>query len=86
MKPLLQFSHANGYPARCYRVFLGTLAESFEIRFVERFGHDPARPVNDGWSNLVDELIAAVESGGQPVIGVGHSLGGYLSFLAAARR
>lgn len=30
--------------------------------------------------------MAFVEAAGEPVIGVGHSLGGYLNFLAATRR
>ncbi len=84
--PLLQFSHANGFPAACYRVFLDALSDRFDVRSVPRIGHDPRYPVTDGWPQLVDELIAAVEAHGQPVIGVGHSLGGILSFLAAVER
>jgi len=36
----------------------------------------------------VEQLIDALERGygGTPVLGVGHSLGGYLNYLAAARR
>ncbi|MBX9965512.1 MAG: alpha/beta hydrolase [Burkholderiales bacterium] len=86
MKPLLQFSHANGFPAPCYRAFLAALAKRFDVRYVPQFGHDPKYPVTDGWPHLVSELIAAVEQHGRPAIAVGHSLGGYLSFLAAARR
>lgn len=86
MKPLLQFSHANGFPAPCYRAFLTALAKRFDVRYVPQFGHDPRFPVTDGWPHLASELIAAVAAHGKPVIAVGHSLGGYLSFLAAARR
>lgn len=85
-RPILQFSHANGFPAPCYRVFLEALATRFDVRHVERFGHDPRFPVTDGWSLLGDELINAIEPHGRPVIAVGHSLGGYLSLMAAARR
>ncbi len=85
--PLLQFSHANGFPAGCYRVFLGSLSDRFDVRSVPCIGHDPRYPVTDGWPHLVDQLIAAIEAHGQqPVIGVGHSLGGMLSFLAAVKR
>lgn len=84
--PILQFSHANGFPAQCYRVFLDALAGHFDIRFVARFGHDPRHPVTDGWPRLVDELIEALQEYRRPVVAVGHSLGGYLSIRAAARR
>jgi pimeloyl-ACP methyl ester carboxylesterase len=43
--------------------------------------------VSDGWSGLVDELTASIEGTGRaPVLGVGHSLGGFLTFMAAVRR
>jgi pimeloyl-ACP methyl ester carboxylesterase len=49
--------------------------------------HNPAFPVDDGWRGLVDELIAELERRySEPVILVGHSLGGMLSILAAAQR
>lgn len=86
MKPLLQFSHANGFPAPCYSAFLGALAKRFDVKFVPQFGHDPKFPVTDGWTHLAGELIADVERHGRPALALGHSLGGYLSLLAAARR
>jgi pimeloyl-ACP methyl ester carboxylesterase len=85
-KPLLQFSHANGFPGGSYRVLFEALRQDFRVKAVERFGHDPRFPVTDGWPRLVDELIEAVETHGEPVLAVGHSLGGYLSLMAAARR
>lgn len=85
-RPLLQFSHANGFPAPCYRLFLEPLRARFDVRAVERFGHDPRHPVTDGWHALTDELIAAIEAHRRPVIAVGHSLGGFLSLMAAVRR
>jgi pimeloyl-ACP methyl ester carboxylesterase len=66
---------------------LDELANAFEIGYVERIGHDPRYPVTDGWPHLVDQLIDTVASRYQrPVIGVGHSLGGYITALAAALR
>lgn len=85
-KPLVQFSHANGFPAGSYRQILEPLRKDFRVRAVDRFGHDPRFPVTDGWPRLVDELLHAVEAHGEPVLAVGHSLGGYLSLMAAARR
>lgn len=84
----LVFSHANGFPLPAYRRVLEGLADTFRTTGVMRFGHDPARPVTVGWPYLVDELVEFVHA--QPLHAgrtwlVGHSLGGYLSLLAATR-
>lgn len=44
--------------------------------------------MTEGWTLLVEQLVDTLERdyGGEPVYGVGHSLGAYLTFLAAARR
>ncbi|MEJ6002393.1 alpha/beta hydrolase [Paucibacter soli] len=84
------FSHANGFPAGCYRV----LFESWEragwrVAALPRIGHDPKFPVSSNWPHLRDELIHFIEHEVRPaaqVMLVGHSLGGILSLLAACRR
>lgn len=83
---VLHFSHANGFPAACYRKMFGCLGDEFRIEYVNTIGHDPRYPVTDGWPHLVAELIEQVERHGKPVLGVGHSLGGYLTALAALKR
>lgn len=83
---ILHFSHANGFPAACYRKMFSYLESGFEIRYVDTIGHDPRHPVTDSWPHLVSELIEHVERHGAPVLGVGHSLGGYLTALAALKR
>lgn len=86
-RPILHFSHANGFPAPCYRAMLADLETDHRIGHIDRIGHDERFPVTEGWPHLVDELIAAIQSRyDEPVVGVGHSLGGYLSALAAAQR
>lgn len=86
----LVFSHANGFPAGTYRrLFQRWQAAGWRVLALERFGHDPAYPVTSNWPHLRDQLIALVDSQvqrGGPVFLVGHSLGGYLSLLAACRR
>jgi pimeloyl-ACP methyl ester carboxylesterase len=82
----LHFSHANGFPAPCYRKMFAHLERDFRIDYVERIGHDPRHPVSEGWPHLVEELLERVGERGEPVIGVGHSLGGYLMLQAAARK
>ena len=67
---------------------LGALGGHYRIGWIEAIGMDPRYPVTEGWPHLVQQLIDTLERdyGGAPVLGVGHSLGGYLTFLAAARR
>lgn len=63
-------------------------AAGWRVLAREKFGHDPDFPVTSNWPHLRDELldfIARAAPGG-PVHLVGHSLGGYLSLLAACRR
>jgi len=86
-RDLLHFSHANGFPAACYRKFLGFLEPDFRISSIDCIGHDPDYPVTDGWPHLVAQLIDYLSTQvRRPVVGVGHSLGGYLTFLAAVQR
>ena len=87
-KPILHFSHANGFPASSYGAMLGELGRHYRVGAIEAIGTDTRYPVTDGWPLLVDQLIDALQAdyGGRPVLGVGHSLGAYLTFLAAARR
>ncbi|MDP1900892.1 MAG: alpha/beta hydrolase [Rubrivivax sp.] len=87
--PVIVFSHANGFPAGTYRQLFEAWREAgFEVRAPEKFGHDPAYPVTSNWPHLRDQLVHFIEAqaGGQPVHLVGHSLGGYLSVLAASKR
>lgn len=85
-KPLLHFTHGNSYPSGSYGRLLEALREDFDVRTTDRLGHDPRHPVDDNWASLVDELIAQLESYGEPVILVGHSLGGAVGMLAAHKR
>lgn len=85
-KPIIHFAHGNSFPGGTYRQFLDRLEPGFEVHMVDMFGHDPAYPVTDGWPALVDQLLAQVEAHGEPVILVGHSLGGLASVMAAWRR
>ena len=85
-KPLLHFAHGNSYPSGTYGRLLEALREHYEVRTLDMHGHDPRYPVDDGWETLVDELLTQLESYGRPAILVGHSLGGMLCAMAAARR
>ncbi len=85
------FSHGNSFPASTYRVMLDSLrARGFGVSAIEKYGHDPKYPVTDNWPHLVQQLadFAAErrrEANGHPPWLVGHSLGGILSLMCAAR-
>lgn len=83
------FSHGNGFPASTYRVLFDSLRQrGFKVDALEKFGHDPAYPVTNNWPHLVQQLadFARSQQGdGEPAFLVGHSLGGILSLMCAAR-
>ena len=56
---------------------------AFEISFIDAIGTDPSHPPTEGWPHLLEQYIQSIKA---PVYGVGHSLGGYLNYLAAVRR
>ncbi len=88
-QPTIVFSHANGFPAGTYRlIFEAWRAAGHRVLAIDRIGHDPAHTVTSNWPHLRDHLLQfiAAESPGQPVHLVGHSLGGYVSLLAACRK
>lgn len=89
MLPIV-FSHANSFPASTYRLLFRLLkARGFTVSAVERYGHEPRYPVTNNWPHLVQQLAdfatVQVQRLGTPVFLVGHSLGGFLSVMAAAR-
>lgn len=87
-RPVLHFSHANGFPAPCYAQMLAPLERRYRVGWIEAIGTDPRYPPTEGWPRLVAQLIDTLEREyrGARVYGVGHSLGAYLNFLAAAQR
>ena len=87
---LIIFSHANSFPAGTYASLLRSLrARGHTVRAVDKFGHDPQYPVTSNWPHLVQQLadFAApeIERHGRGAWLVGHSLGGFLSLMCAAR-
>ena len=80
----IHFSHANGFTAGAYQQLFNNLNADFNLYYIEQFGDKPEYQVTDNWPNLVTQLVNNVEKIGQPVIGIGHSLGGVLTYMAAA--
>jgi pimeloyl-ACP methyl ester carboxylesterase len=88
MSTTIVFSHANGFPSGTYRKLFEVWREAgFTVHAIEKYGHDPRFPVTSNWPHLREQLIHFIEHEVQgPAWLVGHSMGGYLSLLAAARR
>lgn len=86
MSQLIFFAHANGFPSATYGKLFAALAPEYQVHHLPQHAHDPRFPVNDNWSNLVDELLHHLEQCAGPVWGVGHSLGGVLHYHAALLR
>lgn len=84
MRELIHFAHGNGFPSPCYMQLLKQLRTRYDYCYIDRIGHNPEFPVTENWHLLVEEILYSVKSQAtQPVIAVGHSLGGVLSLLAA---
>jgi len=89
-RPLVIFSHGNSFPGGTYtQVLDGLRAQGSEVRAIDRFGHDPRYPVTSNWPHLVQQLADFVVQAAQdhegPLFLVGHSLGGFVSLMCAAR-
>ena len=90
MSSTIIFSHANSFPASTYKVLFKDLrSRGFAVKAVEKYGHDPRYPVSNNWPNVVQQLLDFAQDvtakTGEPAWLVGHSLGGFLSLMAAAR-
>jgi pimeloyl-ACP methyl ester carboxylesterase len=87
MKGVIHFAHGNGFPSPCYGQMLNELSGQFKITHIDMIGHNPTFPVTENWHYLVDEIIQSISSqSNEPVIAVGHSLGGVLSAIAAIEK
>ena len=89
-QPLIVFSHGNSFPGGTYsQVFSGLRAHGMVVVPLDRYGHDPRYPVTSNWPHLVQQLAdfaePLVRNHPGPVYLVGHSLGGFVSLMCAAR-
>jgi pimeloyl-ACP methyl ester carboxylesterase len=84
----LHFLHANGYPPDCYMPLFELLKTQYHL-----FGMK-LRPLWDdakieditNWNPFSDDLLRFLTTDGlDPVIGVGHSIGGIVTLRAALR-
>ena len=84
----LHFLHANGYPPDCYKPLFELLKTEYRVFGMTLRPLWPDAKMDDleDWNPLVDDMLrflAGHES--DPVIGVGHSIGGIVTLRAALR-
>lgn len=84
------FAHANGFPAGTYALLFDLLrTQGHAVRAPALLGHDADYPVTDSWPHLVRQLTDFVRAQAPdeqtPPVLLGHSLGGLLCLMAAAR-
>lgn len=83
----LYFLHANGFPSESYSVMLNHLKQHFNVGYKTQLAHDPRFPVSTNWTHLVQEVIEDIQQKyKEPVILLGHSMGGVLSLLVSFQR
>lgn len=86
MTKIINFVHANGFPAASYQTFFNCFSSEYQVIAQEQYGHNPKYPTHNNWKFLVDELINYVKQQEQPVICLGHSFGGVISYMAACQQ
>ena len=87
--PMLHFAHANAYPPGSYRLFLNALTRNFQVLAVKHRPLWPAAQPEEmkSWHRIAEDLITFFDQQNlRGVIGVGHSLGGVATMIAAAKR
>jgi len=87
---VIHFAGANGFPIATYQEFFDSFAKQYKITGMDCRATwlpktDP--PNNFSIDDFADDLINAIETQHkQPVIGLGHSHGGLMTLVAAAKR
>ncbi len=85
----LVFLHANGYPPECYRPLLSRLAERYHVTaMLQRPLWPGSKPEEiDDWRPLTDDLLRFLDTHqSEPLVCVGHSMGGLVLLRAALRK
>lgn len=86
-KPPLHFYHANGFPISVYLPLLTRLTEHYRVLGLGIRGQDSQTAGNTSWRQVGDDLIGFLDNKQLgPVIGVGHSVGGVATMIAAVQR
>lgn len=85
---VIHIAHANGFPPEVYGELAAPLTEAHRVvALPARPLWEPSPPPNEfyNWRVLAEDMITGLESLA-PVIGIGHSLGGVSTLIAAIQR
>lgn len=90
-RAVVHFLHATGFNAETYRHLFAALDPSLDVYAMDARGHGlsqaPANPRKlRSWAPFRRDLEALVETVPQPLVLVGHSMGGTVSMEFAAHR
>ena len=86
---VIHFAHANAYPPGSYEQMMQPLLANYKVIGLEQrpLWKDSQASLLKNWNLLADDLITFFDQQGlRNVIGMGHSMGGVVSILAAQRR
>lgn len=84
--PTLLLLHATGFHARCWDATIAALPDSQHVIALDLCGHGRSyRPDSlSNWTKIAQDVVTFVQSQlAEPVIAVGHSMGGYVAARAA---
>lgn len=84
----MHFLHANGYPPECYQPLLELLRTKYRLFGMTLRPLWPNANMNEiqDWHPFSEDLLRFLsDRGPDPVIGVGHSIGGIVTLRAAIR-
>lgn len=84
----MHFLHANGYPPECYQPLLELLRTKYRLFGMTLRPLWPNANMNEiqDWHPFSEDLLRFLsDRGTDPVIGVGHSIGGIVTLRAAIR-
>ena len=84
MSSVIHFFHANGFPVETYNDLLKNLEG--QILPPIRILGETIQTVDEGYHNLVDEVIEHASKSKGEGVAIGHSLGATLSLLAEAKQ
>lgn len=89
-QPVVHIAHANGFPPQVYAEMVALLHTGYRVvALPARPLWEPVPPVDsfENWETMADDLIDGLETHHlAPVIGIGHSMGGTVSLIAARKR
>ena len=85
----IHFAHANAYPPGCYQQLFTPFLQHYKVIGMQQrpLWENSSPKKFKSWHQLADDLILFFEQQQlKQVIGVGHSMGGVVSIIAAIKR